>query len=590
MFSNLRSLPLLMIGLVPSTTVAMTVVLTPSVPPPAPVGTLITWSASVPDADNGTLWYRYRVRQFGSNFRVIRDYGPETDLNWAATEREGIYEMEAAVLNRDTREIAASSITYQISPAVTDQPAINPTANPLVFLYSAPACESGGRERVQFQSSGGTVQSTPFKACRSGLTMNFYIAGLRANKSYTARYILDTGSQFIVGPDLEFATGDSGAPPALFSSTVVHPGPAGADGVLISGSFVAPAATDLAGNLIWYADNGLSFLTAAEKGGVFWGIFENSATDSAHQVIRKFDLAGLTLTETNAARVNDQLAALGKRQISAFHHDVQTLPDGRIVALATVEQILTDVQGPGPVDVLGDMIVVLDSDLNVVWTWDTFDALDVTRPAVLNEVCNSGGGGCPPYYLAESANDWTHGNSVQQTPDGNLLYSARHLDWVVKILYNNGEGDGRVLWRMGKDGDFTFDSGDPFPWFSHQHDAQMLSSDPTQLLVFDNGNTRIRQNGGNSRGQVIKINEENRTASYVLNADLGVYSLALGTAQRMSSGNYNFDAGYVIDPDAPQGSAAYAIEVDRSGKIAYEMKADAIVYRWIRMTDIYTPN
>src|SRR4051794_34058413 len=105
MSSILRSLPLLMIGLAPSRTVGMTVVLTPSVPPPAPVGTPVTWSASAPDADKGTLWYRYRVRQFGSNFRVIRDYGPETDLDWAARDHEGIYEMEAAVLNRDTGEI-----------------------------------------------------------------------------------------------------------------------------------------------------------------------------------------------------------------------------------------------------------------------------------------------------------------------------------------------------------------------------------------------------------------------------------------------------------------------------------------------------
>lgn len=591
MFFNIRSLSLLMIGLVPPPTIAMTVVLTPSMPPPAPVGAVVTWSASVPDSEEGTLWYRYRVRQFGSNFRVIRDYGPKTDLDWAATDHEGVYEIEAAVLNRLTGEIAASSVTYQISPQVTDRPAINATGNPLVFLYSAPKCESGGRERVQFQTTGGTVQSTPYKPCQSGWTMNFFVAGLRANTSYTAHHILDTGSQSISGPEVSFSTGDSGAPPALFSQAVVQQPAAGVpDGVLLSGSFVAPAATDLNGNLIWYANNDLSFLTVAEKGGNFWGIFEDSQADQSQQVIRKFDLTGMTLLETNAARVNDQLAALGKRPISAFHHDVKTLPDGRIVALATVEQILTDVQGPGGVDVLGDMIVVFDGDLNVVWTWDAFDYLDVQRTAVLNQVCNSGGGGCPPYYLAVSANDWTHGNSVQQTADGNLLYSARHQDWVVKILYNNGEGDGRVLWRLGKDGDFTFNSSDPYPWFSHQHDAQFLTSDPSLMIVFDNGNTRIRANGGNSRGQAIRIDEQNRTASLALNADLGVYSLALGTAQKLSNGTYNFNAGYVIDPGAPGGSAAYGIEVDPSGKIVYETKADAIVYRWIRMIDIYSPN
>ena len=41
--------------------------------------------------------------------------------------------------------------------------------------------------------------------------------------------------------------------------------------------------------------------------------------------------------------------------------------------------MLTGVQGKGTVDVLGDMILVLDRDLQVVWTWDAFDHLDPHR-------------------------------------------------------------------------------------------------------------------------------------------------------------------------------------------------------------------
>ena len=36
-------------------------------------------------------------------------------------------------------------------------------------------------------------------------------------------------------------------------------------------------------------------------------------------------------------------------------------------------------------DVLGDMIVVFDEDLQVVWSWDTLDHLDVSRKALLGE-------------------------------------------------------------------------------------------------------------------------------------------------------------------------------------------------------------
>ena len=49
-----------------------------------------------------------------------------------------------------------------------------------------------------------------------------------------------------------------------------------------------------------------------------------------------------------------------------------------------------------------------------------------------------------------------------------------------------------MLWRLGLDGDFTISPPisptNPYPWFSHQHDANYL--DGSTLAVFDNGNTR----------------------------------------------------------------------------------------------------
>src|SRR5207249_3548750 len=102
-----------------------------------------------------------------------------------------------------------------------------------------------------------------------------------------------------------------------------------------------------------------------------------------------------------------------------------------------------------------------------------------------------------------TANDWLHGNAVSLAADGNIVYSARHQDWIIKIDYQNGSGSGDVLWRLGKDGDFRIDSSDPSPWFSHQHDANFEEGEKTnRLLVFDNGNTRRAENdGAHSRGQ-----------------------------------------------------------------------------------------
>ena len=317
-----------------------------------------------------------------------------------------------------------------------------------------------------------------------------------------------------------------------------------------------------------------------------WGIVEVANSVSAQQAVRKFDLTGMTLLETNASRVNEQLTGMGKRKISAFHHEARPLSNGRVAVLGNVEQILTDVQGPGPVDVMGDMIVVLDRDLNVVWTWDTFDNLDANRRAVLGETCPNAG--CPLTPSAATANDWTHGNAIQQTADGNLLYSTRHQDWLIKIAYENGNGDGHIIWRMGNEGDFTINSTDPYPWFTHQHDGNFELGDPFKLLVFDDGNTRITaMNGGNSRGQVFQIDEQNHVATPLLNADLGVYSEAVGSAQVLRNGNFHFDAGFVQENNTID---SYSFEVSPSGQILYNAHQNAILYRSFRMTDMYTPN
>mgnify|MGYP003345705836 FL=1 len=314
-----------------------------------------------------------------------------------------------------------------------------------------------------------------------------------------------------------------------------------------------------------------------------WGLVEIAGAPASQHLLQRFDLTGMIVQSTNAARVNEQLQAMGKRTITGFHHEARSIADGRVVVLAGVEQVLTDVQGPGAVDVLGDMILVLDKDLNVVWTWDTFDHLDPHRAAILNEKCP---GACPPLQLSSVANDWTHGNAVEETQDGNLLYSTRHQDWLIKINYDGGNGDGRILWRLGKDGDFAMQSKDAYPWFSHQHDGNFDASG--KLAVFDDGNTRVAQmGGGNSRGQVLQVDETHMTVTPYLNADLGVYAAAVGSAQRLRNGRYHFDAGFVQENKTID---SYSFEVSPAGKIDYEAHQNVILYRSFRMQDMYTPN
>jgi hypothetical protein len=74
----------------------------------------------------------------------------------------------------------------------------------------------------------------------------------------------------------------------------------------------------------------------------------------------------------------------------------------------------------------------------------------------------------------------------------------------------------------------------------------------------------------------------------VLNADLGAYSLALGTAQTLENGNYSFDLGW-IPGDQGQPATTRMVEVNSSGGIVYNLQAATQVYRAFRMRDLYTP-
>jgi arylsulfate sulfotransferase len=549
----------------------------------APVGTAVHLSASTDVQDGSTIWYRYRVRRTGGEFHTVRDFGPQTDLDWTTLAREGTYEIEVTAQNKVSGETMIATSNIQVDPLTSEgKETVTPTANPLVFIFSAPPCQAGARMRVAFQSDGGAVTYTPFKDCAPD-SLNFYLAGMLPQTTYHAHSNLQTLTDGLDGIPIDFTSGALPDNMQLPTYTITQSVPSTSPQQVLlqsplSGSAVA---TDLNGNVLWYYPGYIS-LTRPNSGSIF-GFVLDPTQDPSQQILREFDLAGVTIRETNAARVTEQLQAMGFQGITSFHHEVRALPGGRIMALGATEQLLTGVQGPGTVDVLGDMIVVMDSNLNVVWAWDAIQWLDPTRLATLGETCTPQGGGCPAFYLAPIANDWLHGNSLEPTDDGNILYSSRHQDWVVKISYDAGSGDGHILWRLGKDGDFTYSGNDPYPWFSHQHDAGLIPGDNGKITVFDDGNVRFASdNTSHSRGQVLQIDENSKTASLLLNADLGAYSYALGSAHRLANGDFHFELGILWGTTTSQ-----TVEVDPQGNMLYQLQVNGPEYRTFRLQDLY---
>ncbi len=590
--------------------------LSPSHASPQPIGKTITWHVNATDTNAGPLTFQFNVAPPNGTLQVVKDFNVGT-LNsgtwasqpfvWVPTGIEGQYEIEVVAKDFTTGETAIRRAKFQVDPVVTGtNPAIVKTPNPLVVLFSAPSCASGSSMRVSYQQQSLSTPAnfTNWVSCHPPNTMTFEVAGMYPSTEYVMYPQVTTAGKTVNGPSIYYTTG---ALPTNISfpkfKSVVPPGPQTDTQAPIilhnliqlgGGTTYPDVATDLSGNIIWYYYpndlNHFNVLARPLMNGGFLSIEDDYAWNPAAsngQVLRQLDLAGNIVRETNTGIIQQQLVLMGAAGagscsaiavpppvgagcLGAFHHDaIQTLPNGYTAVIGDLEKIFPpgtqgDTSGL-PVDIIGDIIVALDTNWQVVWYFDSFQhargapQLDIHRPAVLGETCVTGQSGCPPIFLLSSgtapkAYDWLHANSLYYWPQQHdIIWSSRHQDWVMKIDYNDGAGTGKILWRMGPGGDFTFSNiyNDPWPWFSHQHDAGMEGQGAGPLTIFDNGNTRVSPaplglGAGNSRGIVLTVDEANLQVTPVLSSDLGVYSAAMGSAQMLRSGTYFFVPAIVL--------------------------------------------
>jgi hypothetical protein len=580
-----------------------TVQLSASLSSPQAVGTLVIWTATASDSDQGILTYAFNYGVQGQTLPLVRDYGYGNTLPAYPALQEGIYEVQVTVKNNTTGNTGTASQTFSFTPIAssTNPVVISPAANALVALFSSVVCQAPDSMLVAFKTANGAQQLTPLQPC-NGKTMNIYVAGMLPNTKYSMTGVFVASGQR-VGTTLTktFTTGAIPSSVQIPTISVVSPAPPAAvsEPILVHAYFFGkylPLGTDLNGNVVWYYESqdalgGL--MTRPEAGGYFWFIGAEN-TDPYLQFIRKIDVAGNTVIESNLGRINEQLAAAGQMTLTSIDHELRDLPNGNILMIGSLDRVLGSGIQNGA-DILFNELVVLNPGLQLNWSWNAVTCgncttqLPPTRAAILGETCTPGQGGCPPISPPNTiANDWLHGNSAYLASDGSVLLSLRHQDWVLKIDYNNGSGTGNILWRLGKDGDFTIigDPSDTYPWFSHQHDVEFEFNGP-YLSLFDNGNTRIKQNPGeNSRCQLLLINQKTLTATIEENLDLGVQSLALGTAQLLINQagkptGLHCEAGFV-NSSTSQTSSFYP-----SGTLT--MDSSSSTYRSFQMHDMYSP-
>jgi arylsulfate sulfotransferase len=488
----------------------------------------------------------------------------------------------------------SSAMVTMFDPKQPIQSSVTTTQNPLVAAYSVPV-PVGGSASVQFgtdASYGLSTSNVPAPATGGSTTV--LVAGMRASTTYhmQATIHLPDGSQVRDG-DHVFGTGAIPADrlPAITTQLTGSGTPSPGVELLSlvpssTGNALCAVATDLAGNVIWYYDlplNAYPFPIKQLLNGDMLLVVD-SVTGNVNE-IREIDLAGNLIHQVTIDAINSSLAAVSSVQILDLTHEILQLPNGHVILLSDIAQILNNQPGiPAGTVVSGNALVDWDYKTGAMWVWSTFDHIPLTHA---------------PNGLA----DWTHGNAVIYSPDdGDLIFSMRNQNWVVKINYQNGAGDGSILWRLGPDGDFSLPAQDaPVEWNYGQHFPTVQSSNSSgvfSLMVFNNGNNRLVDSNNDVCGSpgvpscyssvpIFELNEYTKTVTVLWQNNLSpAYSICCGDALTLPNGNVEFDVA--LDQNSPGISYIEEMTQTQAPQLVWRMNIQGqLAYRGIRIPSLY---
>ena len=546
----------------------------PSGPPPTPVGNAVI-----------TITPQVAAVAAGQAFQFSATSSDGGAIQWSVSgdgsiSQTGLYTAPASVSQSENITVTAalaSNPTQDYATAVVSvvQPGKiacpGTTGNPQVAQYTV-YMPASAQVSVQFgvtPSYGLNTWQLPTPSSNGG-QVQLWVAGMLGNTTYHMRghAVLANGAVF---NDIDQVCTTGTPPPtsAVQVTSIGSPQPG-----IEMWNTVLPAAdtqvfaTDLQGNVIWtYAyqhtvEDIVQGVQLLPNGDLLMIISYLSSLNYANgssliNEVREIDLAGNTVRSVTVADVDRKLAAspsLHDAQgvaynFKSFHHDVLVLPNGHWVILADYAKGYSNLTGiSGNTVVLGDAIVDVDANGNPDWVWNAFDNLDVNRHPM-------------------NFPDWTHSNNMLYSADDhNLLLSIRHQNWIVKIEFLDGTGSGKILWRLGKDGDFTLVNGtDPTDWFYAQHGMNYATANTTgdfRLVMMDNGNDRFFPNSQvicnpfqpplpstcYSTVPLLEINESARTATLLQHYMPGPadFSYFGGNAELLANGDY--EAAFASTP------------------------------------------
>ncbi len=216
-----------------------------------------------------------------------------------------------------------------------------------------------------------------------------------------------------------------------------------------------------------------------------------------------------------------------------LHHDYHRLPNGNTLVLlfgivptelaAQVKGGMTG--GEAPEKMFGDVVKEIAPDGSVVDEWRSWEHLDVDVDVI-----------CP----LDERREWTHGNSLNVTPEGHLLVSYRLTSTVGVVDRRSGN----FLWKWGP--------GEIY----HQHHPTWLENG--RVLLFDNGVHRPRS----TYSRVLEIDPSDNSIAWAYRGDppISFHSPNISSADRLPNGNT-----FICE-----GAPGRAFEVTPAGEIVWE--------------------
>jgi hypothetical protein len=168
-------------------------------------------------------------------------------------------------------------------------------------------------------------------------------------------------------------------------------------------------------------------------------------------------------------------------------HELQVTSDGTALFMCSPQSVamdLREVGGPRDGQVLETVIQEVEiSSGRLLMEWNSLDHIGVSESYL-------------PFR--KDPYDYLHANSIDVTPDGNLLVSGRHT-WT---LYKIDRRSARVMWRMGgRRSNFEIEHAARWAW---QHDARQVVRDV--ITLFDDASDGFsRPEALQSRGVELKV-------------------------------------------------------------------------------------